>query len=357
MATTKPTKPSITLPSAFGTSSSNVKTAFTAQELIDGYSASIPQVLDGGNVNWLNDTLFKYLTYTTAFCDWLSGVGSNKVPYINSSNQLDSATPVMADANNTFTGNNTFSGSVNLGSSATATTKSAGTSDTSLATTEYVDNADSLAIHKSGTEEIPGQKTLTNDLYIKNTGLATNGTTPGSQTQKQIIFTANDDSVTGVVRSRQTTDGRYALDLICSRLINGTLTNSAISAFVNSDGTTYVTVPTPSGVTLNNVIVPTTEWIRNFVETSGGLSTFTKSSKGGFKFRNGLVVNWGRATSETNTFAIPFYGNTSYSISTATVADEQSATAWGQVNTLTTTGFKVVGASGSRTICWVAIGF
>ena len=89
MATTKPTKPSITLPSAFGTSVSNVKTPFTAQELIDGYSASIQQVLDGGNVNWLNDTLFKYLTYTTTLCDWLNGTGVKKIPYVNSSNQLD----------------------------------------------------------------------------------------------------------------------------------------------------------------------------------------------------------------------------------------------------------------------------
>lgn len=109
MPTAKPTKPSVTLPSAFGTSVSNVKTAFTDQELIDGYSASIPQVLDGGNVNWLNDTMFKYLTYTTAICDWLNGLGTSKVPFINSSNQLDSATPVLAGENNTFTGSNKFS--------------------------------------------------------------------------------------------------------------------------------------------------------------------------------------------------------------------------------------------------------
>ena len=108
MPTTKPTKPSITLPSAFGTSPSNVKTAFTGQELIDGYSASIPQVLDGGNVNWLNDTLFKYLTYTTALCDWLNGISASSVPFINSSNQLDSVVPVIASADNTFTGTNTF---------------------------------------------------------------------------------------------------------------------------------------------------------------------------------------------------------------------------------------------------------
>lgn len=89
MATTKPTKPSITLPSAFGTSPSNVKTPYTAQELVDGYSASIQQILDGGNVNWLNDTFFKFLTYTTALCDWLNGTPAKKIPFINSSNQLD----------------------------------------------------------------------------------------------------------------------------------------------------------------------------------------------------------------------------------------------------------------------------
>lgn len=89
MATTKPTKPSITLPPAFGTSPSNVKTPYTAQELVDGYSASIQQILDGGNVNWLNDTFFKFLTYTTAICDWLNNAPVKKIPFINSSNQLD----------------------------------------------------------------------------------------------------------------------------------------------------------------------------------------------------------------------------------------------------------------------------
>lgn len=89
MPTTKPTKPSITLPPAFGTSPSNVKTPYTAQELVDGYSASIQQILDGGNVNWLNDTFFKFLTYTTAICDWLNGTPTKKIPFINSSNQLD----------------------------------------------------------------------------------------------------------------------------------------------------------------------------------------------------------------------------------------------------------------------------
>lgn len=264
---------------------------------------------------------------------------------------------ITSSGTNTWNGSNTFSGSVSLGALATATSPAASDSSTTVATTAWANNTSNNLVHKSGTEIISGQKTLTNDTYIKNTGLATNGTTPDSQKVKQIIFTANDDSVTADIRSRQTTDGRYALDLICSRLVGGTLTNSAISAFVASDGSTYITAPTPSGVTLNNTMVPTTEWIQSWASTSGGLSTFTKSSKGGFKLKNGLVVNWGRATAETNTFAIPFYSNTSYSISTATVANEQSATAWGQVNTLTTTGFKVVGASSSRTICWVAIGF
>lgn len=89
MPTTKPTKPEITLPSAFGTSQSNVKTPYSAQELIDGYSASVQQILDGGNVNWLNDTFFNFLTYTTAICDWLNGTPAKKIPFINSSNQLD----------------------------------------------------------------------------------------------------------------------------------------------------------------------------------------------------------------------------------------------------------------------------
>jgi len=114
MPTVKPTKPSITLPTAFGTSSSNVKTQFTPQELIDGYSASIPQVLDGGNLNYMIDAMFQYLTWSNAYADWYASGSANTVPYINSSNQLDYATPVFAGSNNTFTGTNTFSGTTNI---------------------------------------------------------------------------------------------------------------------------------------------------------------------------------------------------------------------------------------------------
>lgn len=160
MPTNKPTKPNITLPTAFGTSSSNVKTPFTAQELIDGYSASIPQVLDGGNLNYMVDSLFQFLTWSNTYADWYAGCPANKVPYVNSSNQLDYESPVFGGSNNTFTGTNTFNGnitssgtntfsgsntfsnSVSLGSNATAITPSASDNSTKVATTAWFNLAD-----------------------------------------------------------------------------------------------------------------------------------------------------------------------------------------------------------------------
>ena len=159
MPTVKPTKPSISLPTAFGTSSSNVKTPFTAQELLNGFSDSIPQVLDGGNLNYIIDAMFQFLTWSNKYADWYASGSPNTVPYINSSNQLDYESPVFGGANNTFSGNNTFtgnitssgtntlsgsntfSGSVSLGSSATATTPPASDNSTKLATTAWLNLA------------------------------------------------------------------------------------------------------------------------------------------------------------------------------------------------------------------------
>lgn len=132
MATVKPTKPTETLPSAFATEETAVKTDYTAEELSAGYQDGIPQILDGGNLNYLINAMFKYLTYNTAFSDWLAGATSGKCPYVNSSNQLDYATPVFGDQDNTFSGDNSFTGTI------TATTQATSDNSTKVATTAFV---------------------------------------------------------------------------------------------------------------------------------------------------------------------------------------------------------------------------
>ena len=128
MPTVKPTKPTINLPTAFGTSPSNVKTEFSAEQLLDGYSASIPQILDGGNLNYLIDMICKSLTWSNAYADWYDQARPNTVPYINSSNQLDYESPVFGGADNNFTGTNTF------------VTQQNSDSSQKVATTAYVHN-------------------------------------------------------------------------------------------------------------------------------------------------------------------------------------------------------------------------
>lgn len=135
MPIVKPTKPSVTIPSAFATDSLAVKTAYTAEEISSGYEDSIPQVLDGGNLNYFLDALFQYQTYCIKFADWLNSGTANTAPYINSSNQLDFATPVFGDGTNAFTGSNDFtSGSI------TAPTQATSDNSTNVATTEFVRN-------------------------------------------------------------------------------------------------------------------------------------------------------------------------------------------------------------------------
>lgn len=48
MATQKPSKPNVTLPNNFG----GVKTPYTQTQIDNGYQEAVPQVVDGGNINY-----------------------------------------------------------------------------------------------------------------------------------------------------------------------------------------------------------------------------------------------------------------------------------------------------------------
>lgn len=235
MPTTKPTKPNITLPSAFGTSVSNVKTEFTAQELIDGYSASIPQVLDGGNVNWLNDALFRYLTYVTVICDWLNGLGVNKVPFINSSNQLDGVAPVLQNANNTFTENNTF--------------------------------------------EKPIISTATTPIYTKRSDY-TMGVAPSSTKDNTIGFQDSTNAFAGYVNCEYNANGTNTLRIVARNKNNGNIISAGIDVWANLDGTTGITA---SGSVKSGIVDWCTPKYSTMIDCNGYTSSsnqFTAPSAG-----------------------------------------------------------------------------
>lgn len=85
MATKKPSKPDVTLPNNFG----GVKTPYTASQINNGYQEAVPQVVDGGNINYEKDGIFKYLKYLKTAIDALVDMPIGKVLTVDSSNRFE----------------------------------------------------------------------------------------------------------------------------------------------------------------------------------------------------------------------------------------------------------------------------
>ena len=98
MATVKPSKPSVTLPDNFG----GVKTEYTPEQISKGYLNNVPQTVDGGNINFEKDGIFRFIKYFKTVIDALVDMPIGKTVVIDSSNRFDYISPENA-ANKTKT--------------------------------------------------------------------------------------------------------------------------------------------------------------------------------------------------------------------------------------------------------------
>ena len=89
MATQKPSKPDVILPNNFG----GVKTPYTQTQIDNGYQEAVPQVVDGGNINYEKDAVFKYLKYLKTTIDALVDMPIGKSLIIDSNNRFDYISP------------------------------------------------------------------------------------------------------------------------------------------------------------------------------------------------------------------------------------------------------------------------
>lgn len=89
MATQKPSKPDVTLPNNFG----GIKTPYTQTQIDNGYQEAVPQVVDGGNINYEKDGVFKYLKYLKTTIDALVDMPIGKSLIIDSNNRFDYISP------------------------------------------------------------------------------------------------------------------------------------------------------------------------------------------------------------------------------------------------------------------------
>lgn len=326
----------------------------------------------GNNVVHLSGT--ETITGTKTFSSTISGSVSGNAGTVT--NGVYTTGNQTIAGNKTFSGRTTFSGSVSLGSSATATTPSASDSSTKVATTEWANTTGNNIVHLGSAETITGEKTFTGtfktrrastgyySMYNYNDAI-TIGTAPSANTAVQFNM---EDSVGGQNHRvggwfiRYNTDGSTQAGLSAYKPDGTVQTNSGLGITYPSSGNPYAYAPTPSDATDSSTKIATTEWINNYITTSGAFSTFIKAAKGGFKLANGLIVNWGRSSgsnssnTSTITFEVPFTSATSYAVTTTLHYDSQLGTYWGSVFDETATNFKMKRQS-SDVIHWIAIGY
>lgn len=87
MATQKPSKPNVTLPNNFG----GIKTPYTQAQIDNGYQEAVPQVVDGGNINYEKDGVFQKLKYLESVADAVNNIPPGKFLVVNSNNQFEYA--------------------------------------------------------------------------------------------------------------------------------------------------------------------------------------------------------------------------------------------------------------------------
>lgn len=85
MAVQKPSKPDVTLPDNFG----GIKTPYTQTQIDNGYQEAVPQVVDGGNINYEKDAVFQKLKYLESVADAVNNIPAGKFLVVNSNNQFD----------------------------------------------------------------------------------------------------------------------------------------------------------------------------------------------------------------------------------------------------------------------------
>ncbi len=115
-------------------------------------------------------------------------------------------------------------------------------------------------------------------------------------------------------------------------------------------------LPTPE-TSDNSTKGATTAFVKSLLSSNGGLATWSQNANGYYKFSNGLIVQWGYASNSPVTFPTAFTSSSSYNIGAQLAGSGAGANDYGQLNSLSATGFSWVMYSGSSRLHWVAIGY
>lgn len=91
MSTQKPSKPDVILPDNFG----GIKTPYSEAQIRDGYLQGVPEIVDGGNINYEKDALFRKVKYCEAIADVINGILPNNTIAVDSNNRFTYTTQVQ----------------------------------------------------------------------------------------------------------------------------------------------------------------------------------------------------------------------------------------------------------------------
>jgi hypothetical protein len=98
MAQNRPDKPNITLPDNFG----GTQTPFDEELVENGYEPSIPQVIEGGNLNWFINGFFQNIKYVRTVLDYVRDTPIGKMFWVNQNGQMDYVEPAIIATDTEF---------------------------------------------------------------------------------------------------------------------------------------------------------------------------------------------------------------------------------------------------------------
>lgn len=91
------------LPTSFG----GIKNNFSDELIANGYKDKVPEILGGGNLNYLLDSLGKTVHYSDTIANYITSIGVGKTPIVDNENKLNQTTIGLKVYNIDETFNNT----------------------------------------------------------------------------------------------------------------------------------------------------------------------------------------------------------------------------------------------------------
>lgn len=265
----KPAKPDVTLPDNFG----GIKTPYSEAQIRDGYLQGVPEIVDGGNINYEKDALFQKVKYCETIADVINGISPNNTIAVDSNNRFTYTTQVQMATDEEFQ-----AGTSELKVPNVKQTKDESSRIISIMNNKVSKSGDTMSGRLVNSHAI-GPFTVRTSQYNNNISKDFYGSdlTIDSEDDVNHFFFAGSNFTNNDIRAR----------IVCNKRINGKQIYSEVYAGLKADGTAYSYAPRSA---IAESIVTTVYHGNNCV-----------------RFGNGIQICFGNsAVNQTITFQQPF---------------------------------------------------